>query len=257
MSRQQAIAAAQIGFPRYFKIAGHWINSYKVLLCVGLYVGILASAVVAQWAGLSPLRVGLGSLLCAIAGMAGARIYFLLTFAGRYFRTQSRSEIWNSESGGWSVMGGLLPMIPVSIVWAWAVDLPLVRYWDCMGAGILAGGFWIRLGCVFNGCCCGRETAAWCGVRLHDVRGVSKRRVPVQFLEMGWWLLGTMLFLELWPREFTAGSYALGVIGFYGIGRFWLEPLRENPDLLWGRVRLNQVVAVLLVIGAAIGLILV
>src|SRR5205085_1778359 len=56
------------GFPRDFRIAGHWINSYKVLLCVGIYVGVLVSAAFAQSLGLSPLRIGLSSLASAIAG---------------------------------------------------------------------------------------------------------------------------------------------------------------------------------------------
>jgi prolipoprotein diacylglyceryltransferase len=35
-----------------------------------------------------------------------------------------------------------------------------------------------------------------------------------------------------------------------GLGRFFLEPLREHPDLVFGRIRINQVVAALLAIGA-------
>ena len=55
-----------------------------------------------------------------------------------------------------------------------------------MAIGALAVGFWIRLNCVFNGCCVGRESRGRFSVRLHDIYGVTKRRVPVQFLEMMW-----------------------------------------------------------------------
>ena len=61
-----------------------------------------------------------------------------------------------------------------------------------MAVGVLAGGFWVRLGCVFNGCCGGAETKAPLGVCLHDTRGVSKPRIPVQFLEMAWWLMASL-----------------------------------------------------------------
>ena len=107
----------------------------------------------------------------------------------------------------------------------------------------------MRLGCAFNGCCGGRETHGWCGVWLHDTRGVRRRRVPVQFLEMAWWLLGGIGFIWLWPRSFPPGNYALGVLAWYGLGRFFLEPLREAPDLVAGRVRINQCVAAALVLG--------
>jgi len=183
------------GYPRYFRIAGRWVNSFKVFLCVGVYLGILVIAAIAHSSGIPPLGVALGSLALAIIGLAGARVYHLL-------------------------------------------------------AGILAGGFWVRLGCAFNGCCGGRETRGWCGVCLHDTRGVRRRRVPVQFLEMAWWLLGGIGFVWLWPQSFPPGNYALGVLAWYGLGRFFLEPLREAPDLIAGRVRINQCVAAALVLGA-------
>jgi len=183
------------GYPRYFRIAGRWVNSFKVFLCVGIYLGILVIAAIAHSSGIPPLGVALGSLALAIIGLAGARVYHLL-------------------------------------------------------AGILAGGFWVRLGCAFNGCCGGRETRGWCGVCLHDTRGVRRRRVPVQFLEMAWWLLGGIGFVWLWPQSFPPGNYALGVLAWYGLGRFFLEPLREAPDLIAGRVRINQCVAAALVLGA-------
>ncbi len=248
--------ATHAGFPRYFKFGRHWVNSYKVLLCVGIYVGVLVSAAVAQPSGVSALRMGAGSLACALAGMAGARLYHLLVHAPHYLRRRSWAAAWDRTSGGWSVFGALLTMGPLSFPLASALHVPAAAFWDCMSAGILAGGFWVRLGCVFNGCCGGRETTRWYGVRLHDTCGVCKRRIPVQFLEMGWWLLGLAGFIALWPLSFSAGTYASGVLGWYGFGRFWLEPLREAPDLVCGRIRINQVVAGLLAIASGLALIL-
>jgi len=131
------------------------------------------------------------------------------------------------------------------------LQISLAVFWDHMSAGILMGGFWVRLGCVFNGCCVGRQTSGWFGVRLHDTRSIGKRRIPVQLMEMAWWLLGWAWFIWLWPRSLAPGSYAIGVLGWYGLGRFWLEPLREMPDLVLGRVRINQVVAGALAIAGA------
>ena len=143
----------------------------------------------------------------------------------------------------------------MSFVAATLIDIPAVVLWDHMAIGVLAGGFWIRLGCVFNGCCAGRETAAPFGFRLHDPRGVVNRRIPVQFLEMAWWILGLVVFLSLWPGALPAGGYALGVLAWYGAGRVCLEPLREEPDVVWGGVRINQVVAALIAVGACSALV--
>jgi len=224
-------------------------------LCVGIYVGVLVSAVFAESVGVAPLRMGLSSLSCAIAGLAGARIYHLVVHAPVYVKERAWHALWDSRRGGWSVFGALLPVIPLSFLTARIIEVPATVVWDCMGGGILAGGFWVRMGCVFNGCCCGRETTHWCGVRLHNVLLERKRRIPVQFLEMTWWLLGLAAFCVAWSQPLPPGTYALGVLGWYGFGRFWLEPLRESPDLVFGRIRINQVVAALLAIGTGIALI--
>ncbi len=68
-------ALASPAFPRYFRIAGYWVSSYKVFLCIGIYSAILLSAFVGEQSGLSPLRLGAGLLLFAIVGLIGARGY--------------------------------------------------------------------------------------------------------------------------------------------------------------------------------------
>ena len=255
MSAPQALPAR--GFPRDFRIAGAWVNSYKVMLCVGIWVGSLASAALAQRSGLSPLRVGLAAALCAVTGMAGARIYHLLSHARHYLAQRSLRALWDGTQGGWSVFGALLTVVPASLLAARSVGVPVAVFWDHVAFGVLAGGFWIRSGCVFNGCCAGREWRGAFAVRLHDVHGVRKPRVPVQFLEMAWWLAGAALFLALWGARWSPGSYALGVLGWYGLGRSALEPLREHQDRVFGRVPIDQVVAGVLAAGAAIGLALI
>jgi phosphatidylglycerol---prolipoprotein diacylglyceryl transferase len=56
-------------FPRFFRINGYAVNSYKLFLCIGIYVGTLATAALASLSGLSPLRVGLAAMFCALAGL--------------------------------------------------------------------------------------------------------------------------------------------------------------------------------------------
>src|SRR5262249_25032685 len=93
-------------------------------------------------------------------------------------------------------------------------------------------------------------------VSLHDMRGMKTPRLPVQFLEMAWWLLGLAGFFMPWPGALPSSSYALAVLAWYGVGRFFLEPLRERPDIVFGRVRINQVVAALLALAAGCALIM-
>lgn len=256
MSATPATDTVNPGFPRFFRIAGHSVNSYKFFLCVGIYVGTLATAALASSSGLSPLAVGLGAMACGLVGLVGARVYFLLVHAHSYARRRSLSALWDPSAGGWSAFGTLITFIPVSFAVAALLAIPVPVLWDHIGIGVLAGAFWVRLGCVFNGCCAGRETGSQLGVCLHDTDGVRKRRIPVQFLEMAWWFIGLIAFVMLWPGALPQGSYALAVVAWYGAGRFFLEPLREESDVVFGRVRIDQAVAALLAIAAGGALII-
>jgi phosphatidylglycerol:prolipoprotein diacylglycerol transferase len=254
-ARPTASRAVNTGFPRFFIFWGYSVSSYKVFLCVGIYVGTLTTAALAASSGLSPLRIGLATMACALAGIVGARVYHLLVYAQGYMRERSLGTLWDTSRGGLSLFGALVGLALASLVAAAWLEIPAPVLWDHMGAGALASGFWVRLGCIFNGCCVGRASTAPLSVSLHDIRGVRKRRLPVQFLEMAWWLVGLVAFLMLWPSALRLGSYALAVLAWYGVGRFFLEPLRECPDIVFGRVRINQVVAGLLAAGAGCALI--
>jgi hypothetical protein len=50
----------------------------------------------------------------------------------------------------------------------------------------------------------------------------------------------------------THAGFALGGLASYDLGRFWLEPLRE----VFGRVRINEVIAACLTLAAVGGLFL-
>ena len=97
MSATPITGAVNTGFPRFFTIAGYSVNSYKFFLCVGIYVGTLATAALASSSGLSPLRVGLAAMTCALVGLIGARVYYLLVHAPYYLRQRSLRALWDSS----------------------------------------------------------------------------------------------------------------------------------------------------------------
>ena len=256
MYAELTIPDAGMGFPRFFKICGYRVSAYKVFLCIGIYSGVLVSAALAERSGISPLRMGAGCLACAISGLFGARIYHLIVFARYYLRERSWSRVWDSKRGGWSVFGALVPIILLSFLAASAIRVSPAVFWDHMILGIVVGAIWVRFGCICNGCCGGKETEGWLALRAHNFRGVYRRRIPVQWLEIGWWALALVAFAFLWGWPFRPGTFALGGVSWYGLGRFWLEPLRQAPDLVFGRVRINQVAAACLALAAVTGLVL-
>ena len=93
-------------------------------------------------------------MACALVGLFGARFYYLLVHAPSYLRQRSlqRAVGFRAQAAGASSAHSLT-FVPASFAAAaWLRD-PGAVLWDHMAVGVLAGGFWVRLGCVFNGCC--------------------------------------------------------------------------------------------------------
>jgi prolipoprotein diacylglyceryltransferase len=187
--------------------------------------------------------------LFAIAGLIGARLYHLAVNFGVYRESGFSVVARDPREGGWSVLGGLV-IVPISLLFDSIAGVPVGVFWDHMAIAIAVGGGFIRFGCICNGCCVGRESDSWVARWQHDVRGEYRRRIPAQWLEIAWWLLACIGLLWLWPARLATGSYAAGVIGWYGLGRVLLEPLRAQSAKVHG-IRIDRAVSALAALIAA------
>lgn len=241
--------------PRSLLVGQHPISTYKICLSLGITAGALVSASVAQTAGDSPLRMGMASVSCALVGLVGARLLHLWLFrrlatSGRWWLASD-----NSASDGASFFGA----VGAIALWSWFLctwlQVPLASFGDRMIGGLIVAAIGMRLGCVCHGCCGGLPTSRWYGLTMHDLSGRRERRIPVPWLEIAWWLLAALVLIAVLPLALAPGSSALSVLAWYGLGRFLLEPLRQKPDLLAGRIRIHQLLAAVLALLAVAGLV--
>ena len=80
-----------------------------------------------------------------------------------------------------------------------------------------------RLGCLFAGCCHGKETDAWYGIYMS---AIGKRVVPIQLYEA---LVLFALFAYFTYRVLKKKTYNLPLyMGIYGIWRFLIEYARDD-----------------------------
>jgi phosphatidylglycerol:prolipoprotein diacylglycerol transferase len=246
---------AMLNFPRALRF-GRWeISIYKVFVGVGIYLGVAICTIVAKKNGVAVGPMAFAVLACAVAGLVGARIYHLLIFRSLYRAQAWPNKLWSTSSGG-GLFGGLIAIAVVSPAMATLAGLSFGMFWDYLSIALLVGAICTRCGCFLNGCCGGRETSSrFFALWWHDHRGEQKRRIPVQLFELGWLILAAGGLIYYFPHPHPAGAAALGVLAWYGLGRFILEPLRAEPDTV-SHVRINQVVAGVLVICAAFLLLL-
>lgn len=229
MPSSRAEAPAVLAPPRavLFTWRGRAVASYPAMLYLGLVFGLGAGNAAAHAAGLNAARVYAASLLLLFPALVGAR---LASVAARWnaYRA-SAGRIWRRSDGGQVMYGGLIA-VPVSAPLLAALGVPFWAFWDAATFTMLTGMVFTRMGCLLTGCCAGRPTASRFGLVLPNRHGVRVRRVPTQLLEAG---LGGLLLagaVALAASHPPPGSVFAGAVAGYGLGRLFLEPLRERQS---------------------------
>ena len=232
------------------------LRAYGLMIALG----VLAAA----WLfGRRLTTIGIGGsedasaiLLWAVpAGVIGARLYHVATEWERF--SDAPGDILKVWKGGLGIPGGLLLGVVVGIVvarrrglaispllWAAAPTIPLAQ----------AIGRW---GNWFNQELFGRPTDLPWALEVDSEKAVAAGYAPdtlfhPTFLYESLWNLALAAVLLVIGRRVMrtrpARLMAMYAIG-YGIGRFWVEGLRIDPTKEGGGLRLNQWMAIVLVVG--------
>jgi phosphatidylglycerol:prolipoprotein diacylglycerol transferase len=210
-----------------FHVRGIPIGSYPALLYVGLVCGFYVMYAVAPSLGMHRVSAAVATLILFAPAIAGARIWFVLDHWAIYRHDLRR--IWRHSEGGMTLYGGLVFALALSPVVLAALGLRFAAFWDGATFTMLTGMIFARVGCLLNGCCSGRRSDRWVGLRLPDDTGRWERRYPVQLLELAAavvLLSGSMALLAVGaPR---GAIFAVALVGYAG-ARLAIDPLREPP----------------------------
>lgn len=203
-------------------------------MSVGIVVGLEASLLAARASGLPTARVLAALVVLTALAMLGARLLYVLPRWRDYAAEPGR--IVRVREGGAAMFGGLLLAVPAALAIVPAMGLPLARFWDIATFTMLPGLIITRVGCTVAGCCAGRETCGWLGMRLRNARGERARRLPVQLMDAACGVVLLAVAAVLWRSGAPDGTVILAVVAGYGAARIVMDGLREQRDRLGGVV---------------------
>jgi prolipoprotein diacylglyceryl transferase len=232
--------------------SGHW---YGLLVALGAVVFCVLTALIAE------RRTGRGYevfwiCLAALPGaLAGGRIYHLVT-GGSGSPGEGAFDV---GGGGLGIFGAALGGALVLYAGARLRGLDWLRMLDVATPGLALAQAIGRVGNWFNQELYGEPTDRWWGLAIDPANrppGLeSHTRFQPTFAFEGLWdlaLAAVLVWLVLRARPARRGI-ALGAwLAGYGAGRFWIEGLRIEPTHHVGPLRLNQVVALGLVLAGIV-----
>lgn len=251
-----------------FTLFGHEIKWYGILIGVGLILAVLYAFRRCRSFGVDGDKMLDVTIVGVIAGIIGARAYYVL-FAWDQYKGRSFWDIINFGEGGLAIYGGVIFGLLFGYLacrWRKVRPLPML---DLACLGFLIGQGIGRWGNFMNQEAFGVNTNLPWGMYSEGTnryltslvnQGVAVDPLapvhPCFLYESIWCLLGFVLlhiFSKRWKKY--DGQIFLLYLLWYGLGRFFIEGLRTD-SLMWGPYRISQLLAAVCVLIPAVLLIL-
>lgn len=241
-----------------FKIPGLDFNIYwyGFLIALGILIAMIYGLRKSPKFGLNPDRVTDAVIGGLIGAVIGARAYYVAFSFDNYVVDGKISwmDIISVRDGGLAIYGGIIGAIIVGGIVAKIRKLKIPALLDVTAPCFLIGQCIGRWGNFFNQEAFGDNTSLPWGmfsnqtysyIAEHYTDGSVDPSLPVHpcFLyESLWCLIGFIILAVLAKRRKFDGELFLMYIGWYGLGRFFIEGLRTDSLYLFN-IRVSQLVA--------------
>ena len=233
---------------------------YGIIIGAGVFIGLWLAMRESERRGLDKdLFVDL--LIYAVPiSIISARIYYVI-FEWSYYK-ENLGDIYKIWNGGIAIHGALIGAVITTIVFARSRNISFWKIADIAAPSLILAQAIGRWGNFINQEAYGGEVSRQFleNLMLPDfivnqmyIQGAYHH--PTFLYESLWNLLGFGLLLLLRRVNLRQGEMFLTYVIWYSIGRFFIEGLRMDSLMLFGELRMAQVLSLSLVIGGVILLI--
>lgn len=183
---------------------------------------------------------------CAIiGGVVGARLLYIIVELPNIVKDVS--ILWDF-SNGFVVYGGLFGGIFAGWLYCKKAKINFIDYFELVMPGVsLAQGIG-RIGCLFAGCCYGKETDSWFAIEYHKSNHAPNgvKLIPTQIISsVGDFLICAILVIYA-SKKPKRGHVALAWVILYSVGRFAVEFLRNDHRGSIGVLSTSQMISIAL-----------
>jgi phosphatidylglycerol---prolipoprotein diacylglyceryl transferase len=138
-----------------FRVPGLNITFYGfgVMLALGVVAGVLLARFRFRREGLDPERVYDLAIITILAGLIGARLFYVVEYWGE--TVNSWIEVFRIWEGGIVLYGGAFGALAGFLIYRAFVQFPTLATLDAIAPSLALGLAFGRIGCWLNGCCYG------------------------------------------------------------------------------------------------------
>lgn len=245
----------KLDFKPYFTLFGLDIHWYGIIIALGFLLAVIYAFKRSKQFGLTEDNI-VDLLIYAVPiGIVGARLYYVVfydwSFEGSLWDNIVR--IVNIREGGLAIYGGIIFAFIGALVFSKVKKVKLGPVADISGLGLLIGQAVGRWGNFVNREAYGYKTSVPWKMGLTNQYGTFYYH-PTFLYESLWNILGFILLHFYSKKRKFDGEVFIMYLGWYGLGRLYIEGLRQDSLYLFGtQLRVSQIVALIcLVISLAL-----
>lgn len=243
--------------PYLFEVFGFKIPTYGVMVATAYIVGYLYLSRKAKEFSINEKEISDLVFYSVVGGFLGAKILYILTFF-RYFGENFSERLVNVFSlenlrSGFVFFGGLIGGFISFVLYIKKKGLDFYQFADLFSPAVALGHAIGRLGCFSAGCCHGKATEFFLGVRFTspycevspDLLGVKIH--PSQLYE-SFGNIMIFLFLNSKLGKMKKGDIFLSYLFLYSLLRFFVEFTRgDERGGFFGPFSQAQFISVLII----------
>lgn len=241
--------------PNHFTIFGYDIYWYGVIIAFGFLLAVGYGYHRCHEFGISADDLTDLLLFAVPLAIVGARAYYVIFF-GHYDSFLDMIAIWE---GGLAIYGGVIAAVITVFAVCLVKKISALAALDLASFGLLIGQSIGRWGNFMNREAFGSETDIFCRMGL-TLNGTTIYVHPTFLYESLWNAIG-FIAMHILSRKTTRkfdGQYFLYYLGWYGLGRVWIEGLRTDSLYIGTTgIRVSQIVAAACIVVSAILLIVI
>ncbi len=219
------------------------LPTYPLLLLAGLWAGMALAAYRARQLGLNGDHVYNAGLYGLIAGIIGARLWFVLSHWENY--APDITQAFSLSRSALSTGEGLIMAGLVVLVYLQRHNVPLGTFFDAVAPGLALMIVIANIGALLGGVALGLPSGLPWAV---EIGGADRH--PVQLYEAiaGLLILAALFYGRAW-RPWPGFQFWL-FVALYGLSRLMLEIFRAQPYLVGDGYLAGQIVALAAIVVA-------
>lgn len=225
------------------RLFGVSLQTYPLALLAAVAAGLWLAARAAEKAKVGQNQVYDLGFYAFLAALLGARLTYAILHWSAYRQTPLAVFSLTPTALYWPG-GALVGLVAGGIYW-WRHSLPVGHTLDALAPGVALGLAIERLGAFLGGVALGAPTQLPWGVPILDVT-----RHPVQLLEMALLSAITALLWYSLSQRTDPGTCFVQFVALYAGQRLFVEAFRAQTPLLPNGLRVVQLVALPLMLGA-------